>query len=302
MSSTVILVGGDARIADLVSLAPAGTCTAVVVGSRQVADQVAASGVDAVTWLGEPGTVPIEAYAVAVAALVAEAVPDLVLAATRPADRVLAGAVAAALGAPVRTMATEVVVEPGLVRTTGGVFGGIAQQSETTAGPVVVVADGGAPGEAAPGGPAPVTEVGAQPIAGITVVSEQPSERVAADLSRATRIVSAGRGVKAQADLALVDALAAALGAEQACSRPLAEGLGWYAHDRYVGVTGQQVSPALYVAVGISGQLQHAVGARGAGTVVAINSDKDCPFFAEADYCVVGDLYQVVPALTEALS
>jgi electron transfer flavoprotein alpha subunit len=121
------------------------------------------------------------------------------------------------------------------------------------------------------------------------------------DLSRAHRIVSVGRGCKSRDDLALVDALAKALGAEVACSRPLAEGLEWFTHDRYVGVTGQHVAPELYVALGISGQLQHVVGSRGAATVVVVNTDADAPYFAEADFGVVGDLTKVIPALIDAL-
>lgn len=300
MSSTYILVSGDPRIGDLVSLAAGTTSTAVVVGPRAVADAVTASGVDAVVWLGEPAPgLPAEAYAPAVAALVAQARPDLVLASTRPGDRVLAGAAAAALGAPAFTLVTAVAVSDGAVELTRAVFGGIAQRTDLVTGPAVVVVDGG---PASVGGSAPVTEVAAEPTTTVTVVETRPGERAGVDLSRATRIVTAGRGIRAQGDLGLVDALAGALDAESACSRPLAEGLGWYAHDRYVGVTGQHVTPDLYVAVGVSGQLQHAVGARGAGTVVVINSDKDCPYFAEADYCVVGDLYGVLPALTEALS
>lgn len=299
MSSTYILVAGDARIDALVGLAQGTSTTAVVVGTRSVAEAVAASGVDAVTWLGEPGDAPAEAYATTVATIVAAARPDLVLTSTRPADRVLAGAAAATLGAPAFTQVTAVSVVGGGVELTRSVFGGIAQETDTVAGPAVVVVDGGA---VATGGSAAIAEVTASPVTTLTVTENRPAERAAVDLGRAQRIVSAGRGVKAQDDLGLVEALAAALGAETACSRPLAEGLGWYTHDRYVGVTGQQVAPELYLAVGISGQLQHTVGARGAGTVVAINSDKDAPFFAEADYCVVGDLYEVVPALTAALS
>ena len=123
----------------------------------------------------------------------------------------------------------------------------------------------------------------------------------ASDLGSASRIVSAGRGFKAEADLDLARELAGALGAELACTRPLAEGLDWLPRDRYVGVSGQQVTPDLYVAVGVSGQLQHMSGVSGARTIVAINSDADAPVFAYADYGIVGDLYQVVPALTAAL-
>jgi electron transfer flavoprotein alpha subunit len=198
-------------------------------------------------------------------------------------------------------MVTAVTVAEGRLDVTRSVFGGIAVRTEQVAGTAVVVVDGG-PAVDPVAVTAPVTAVTAAPDGTATVVEEQPAGRASADLSRAGRIVAVGRGLKAQEDLSLIADLATALGAEQACSRPLAEGLGWFPHDRYVGVTGQHVQPDLYLAVGISGQLQHTVGARASRTVVAINSDKDCPFFAEADYCVVGDLYQVVPALTAALS
>ncbi|WP_149204053.1 electron transfer flavoprotein subunit alpha/FixB family protein [Actinotalea subterranea] len=297
MSSTYILVAGDARISALVAAAP-GATTAVVVGTRAVADAVATSGVGSVVWLGEPGDAPLEAFAGPVADLVAAAAPDVVLASTRPADRVLAGAVAARLGAPVHTMASKVEVHDGAAEVTRAVFGGIARQTLRTAGPVVVVVDGGTLGE---GGSAPVEEVAAAPAPTVRVVETRAAERTQVDLGRAQRIVAVGRGLKAQEDVAVVEGLAAVLGAETACSRPLAEGVGWFTKDRYVGVTGQHVQPDLYVALGISGQLQHTVGARAAGTVVAVNTDASCPYFAEADYCVVGDLYAIAGALTDAL-
>ena len=114
-------------------------------------------------------------------------------------------------------------------------------------------------------------------------------------------MVGIGRGLKTKDDLALIDGLAGAADAEIACSRPLAEGLDWLGRDRYIGCSGWNLSPDVYFAVGISGQLQHMVGVRGAKTIVAINSDPNAPVFAEADYGLVGDLYQLVPALTEAL-
>ncbi|GIG24352.1 electron transfer flavoprotein subunit alpha/FixB family protein [Cellulomonas denverensis] len=297
--STIILTAGDARISALVERADAPV-TALVVGDRAAADAVAAvPGLDAVHWLPLPEGVPAEAAAPAVAAAVAATPPALVLAAGRPAERVLAGAVAARLGAPAFTEVAELRVEGDTVQLTRSVAGGIARSTEQVTGTAVVIGDGG---PAATGGSAPVTEIEGAPATGVTITATSPAERAAVDLGKAGRIVSAGRGVKAREDLALVEALATALDAELACSRPLAEGVGWFSHDRYVGVTGQRVAPALYLAVGISGQLQHTVGARGAGTVVAINSDPACPYFAEADYCLVGDLYQIVPALTEALS
>ena len=90
-------------------------------------------------------------------------------------------------------------------------------------------------------------------------------------------------------------------GSEVGCSRPLAEGLGWLPKDRYIGVSGQHIAPEVYFAIGISGQLQHMVGVRGATTIVAINSDPNALVFKEADYCLVGDLYTIVPAVNDAL-
>ncbi len=91
------------------------------------------------------------------------------------------------------------------------------------------------------------------------------------------------------------------LGAELACSRPIAEGVKWLPTERYVGVSGATIKPDLYLAVGISGQIQHMVGVSGAKTIVAINKDKNAPIFGQADLGVIGDLYQVVPALIDAL-
>jgi len=121
------------------------------------------------------------------------------------------------------------------------------------------------------------------------------------DLGGAPRVVGIGRGLKAEEDLAMVRAFAEASQSEVACSRPIAEGLDWLNKERYIGVSGKQIAPEVYFAIGISGQLQHMVGVRGARTIVAINSDANAPVFKEADFCLVGDLYKIVPALTDAL-
>jgi electron transfer flavoprotein alpha subunit len=122
----------------------------------------------------------------------------------------------------------------------------------------------------------------------------------AVDLSQAERIVAVGRGIKGQEHLAVAERLAAALGAEMAASRPICDA-GWLPMDRQVGSSGQTVAPKLYVALGISGAIQHLVGMKGSGTIVAINKDAEAPMFEVADYGIVGDLFEIVPALTEAL-
>ena len=124
--------------------------------------------------------------------------------------------------------------------------------------------------------------------------------RQAVDLSQAERIVSVGRGIKEQTNIALAQQLAEALGAEIAASRPICDA-GWLPMERQVGSSGQTVAPKLYLALGISGAIQHLVGMKGANTVVAINKDPDAPIFEIADYGIVGDLFEIVPAIIAAV-
>ena len=120
------------------------------------------------------------------------------------------------------------------------------------------------------------------------------------DLGSAQLIVAVGRGIREADNLSLVQDLAAAFGAEIAASRPICDN-GWLPIERQVGSSGQTVAPKLYLAVGISGAIQHLVGMKGSQCIVAINKDAEAPIFEVADYGIVGDLFEVVPALTEAI-
>jgi len=122
----------------------------------------------------------------------------------------------------------------------------------------------------------------------------------AVDLTAAEIIVSVGRGIGDKDKIPVVEDLARALGAELAASRPICDA-GWLPMERQVGSSGQTVSPKMYVAVGISGAIQHLVGMKGSKTIVAINKDANAPIFEVADYGIVGDLFEVVPALAEAI-
>jgi electron transfer flavoprotein alpha subunit len=136
-------------------------------------------------------------------------------------------------------------------------------------------------------------------------IRNKPGERFrqsaqTVDLSVAPLIVSVGRGIREEENMAMVQELADALGAEMAASRPICDN-GWLPMERQVGSSGQTVAPKLYLAVGISGAIQHLVGMKGSKTIIAINKDENAPIFEVADYGVVGDLFEVVPALTKAV-
>ena len=119
---------------------------------------------------------------------------------------------------------------------------------------------------------------------------------------KARLVVSVGRGIGSKENIALAEQLCKAIGAELACSRPVAENEKWMEHERYVGISNLMLKPELYLAVGISGQIQHMVGANASQTIFAINKDKNAPIFQYADYGIVGDAVKILPALTAALA
>lgn len=123
----------------------------------------------------------------------------------------------------------------------------------------------------------------------------------AVDLSQAPLIVAVGRGIKSQENIEMVQRLAEAMGAEIAASRPICDN-EWLPMDRQIGSSGQTVSPKLYMAIGISGAIQHVVGMKNSQTIVAINKDAEAPIFDIADYGIVGDLFEIVPALTAEIN
>jgi electron transfer flavoprotein alpha subunit len=150
-------------------------------------------------------------------------------------------------------------------------------------------------------GTAPVETVPAKEISARVTPHEVFQEaKQAVDLSQAEVIVAVGRGIKEQKNLALAEDLAKALGGEVAASRPICDN-GWLPLDRQIGSSGQTVAPKLYFALGISGAIQHIVGMKGSRTIVAINKDPEAPIFEIADVGVVGNLFDIVPAVTEEI-
>lgn len=277
-----------------------GAVTALVVGPQQLAESVAAAGVP-VVWAEPARDTPPEAYAAGLAAQVAAAHPALLVGGGDPAARSLLGAAATAVGARLVPGVLEVTGDGGSWTVRRAVLGGEAIETLVAPGPlaVIVASDEAQEPPAPAGGPGTVAK--AAPVPAAMVVAGTEPAPAASGIVDARVVVSFGRGVRAKADVALVEQLAQALGAELGCSMPIADDLGWLEKSRYVGRSGQHISPRLYLAVGISGAPQHLEGVRGAKVVAAVNSDPKARIFHRADYGAVGDLYEVVPALIAAL-
>jgi electron transfer flavoprotein alpha subunit len=159
-----------------------------------------------------------------------------------------------------------------------------------------------APAEPQLGRTGPVRDLPAPPASPLKVVSRSPKVREAADLSEARIIVGVGRGIEKAEDLEIARELARTIGAALGCTRPLAEDFNWMPIDSYIGISGQKVKPQLYIGIGISGQIHHLSGLRDTKIICAINSDENAPIFAAADYGIVGNLYEVLPELTQELN
>ena len=279
---------------------------ALVIGDADTAAAVAGAGVDAVRFAPVPQDGMVEDCTDAVLGAIKEYAPDAVFVSSSKRMRLLAARIAAAFGTRVINDVTSIEVQDdGSLLAEHMVYGGKAYARETTSSfAVALLSEGLLMNEPAveAAGEAPVEEiaVATEPRA-VKLVEARPRTVESVNLAAARHVVSVGRGIEREEDLAMVSELARALEAEVGCTRPIAESENWMSRERYIGVSGVMLKPDLFVAVGLSGQIQHMVGANDAKVIVAINKDKNAPVFKQADYGIVADLYDVVPKLTEAL-
>jgi electron transfer flavoprotein alpha subunit len=292
---------------------PGGPVAVAVAGAdvAGVAAELAAAAVSEVVAVVSPqlAAYTADAWVRAHAALVADVSPAWVVLPHTYQTRDFAPALAASLDRALVTDCTAIKQVQGQVALSRPMYQGKLAADVRPLGeaPWLVTIQIGAfraDGVARGATPAPVRTLEvAIDAASIRQAPEAPFQeaRQAVDLSQAERIVAVGRGIKAPEHLALAQALADALGAELAASRPICDA-GWLPMERQIGSSGQTVAPKLYVAVGISGAIQHVVGMKGSRAIVAVNKDADAPIFEVADYGYAGDLFEFLPALTAELA
>ena len=272
----------------------------VIGGSGIAAAGVGAHGADVVKMAADEGLADYQGDRYARVAAEAGDYAAVVVAATAM-GKDLAPRIAARLGCALAADVTDVRYEGAIVVTRPVYAGKALYTLKVTGSPCVISVrpNAMAPAEQVSAGTEEALAVPAGEPRARTVEIKQP-ERAALDVAEASVVVSGGRGLKEPENFALLTELAESLGGAVGASRAVVDA-GWRPHAEQVGQTGKVVSPNLYIAVGISGAIQHLAGIRTAKTIVAINKDPDAPIFKAADYGIVGDLFEVVPKLTEEI-
>ncbi|MFA4964492.1 MAG: electron transfer flavoprotein subunit alpha/FixB family protein [Thermoleophilia bacterium] len=296
------LVAGGRELAAALGLGV--SAVALGPGAGAAASELAAAGADTV-YVSEAAAFegwPADAVAAGLAQVAARAGAAVVLIGSTRRGKETAPRLAQKLGAGCVTDVSSLGADAGELLAGRYAYGGatVARERLTSAVKVYAVmpktfsAEGASPGA----GTVVAAELNAS--SAVKLVDRRPKEGEHVDLDAAPLIVGLGRGFKSRDDLALGERLAAALGAVVGCTKSLAD-FEWLGEDRIIGLSGARTAPDLYLGVGVSGQIQHTVGVAGAKLIAAVNKDKEAPIFALADYGIVGDLYEVVPALTERL-
>ncbi|MBP2637212.1 MAG: Electron transfer flavoprotein alpha subunit [Firmicutes bacterium] len=269
---------------------------------EQDAQTLIAAGADKVIVLKGDNAWP-ESYAAAVAGQAAQQQPTVLFVGATLRGKDLAAKIAATLKTGLITDAQKVQFVDGALETERMLYGGLAVCTEVLNGMNVITIPPRAydvpPQDPSRSGE--VVAVDVQTESTMAVGNVCPIVRKGADIAVAEKLVCIGRGLAKQEDMQLAQDLATAIGAEMCCTRSVAEDYHWMPVEAYVGLSGQKVKPIIYLSMGVSGQIQHVAGIRDSKLIVAIDTNENAPIFAAADYGIVGDLYQVVPLLTEAI-
>ncbi|MDR2162196.1 MAG: electron transfer flavoprotein subunit alpha/FixB family protein [Desulfovibrio sp.] len=291
-------------IAGAQTISKEANIVAFINGDEAAAKGAIAHGASSAFSLPLPPAAMWEGYTPALAEKAKTDKPALILLSTSRRCRNVAGMLAGLLDAPCFSEGKGISLSGDSVSGNTMVFGGLAAKNSSTTAQTVLVTMGAKDFEPTPADASRSGAVGTLPICSgaPAVVARKPKEAQSVNIGEAARVVSVGRGFSDPADLEHARTLAKALGAEVACSRPIAEFFKWMPEECYVGISGQQIKPQLYLAIGISGQAQHLYGVRDAKTIVAVNKDPEALFHQNSDYYIVGDWKEVIPALLKAVN
>jgi electron transfer flavoprotein alpha subunit len=283
--------------------------SAVVLGSdvSALAQEISGYDIARVIAVNDPKLAEYtpDAYAAALEQVVKQTDPSLVFLTHTYQVRDFAPKLAARFQKSLISDCIRAKAEDGKIGFTRRIFLGKLDADVSSDGeaPVFATFQTGAyrPDQATKGGSAAVENITVQ-IGDVRMVPEAPFQEAkqAVDLTKAEVIIAVGRGIKSKDNLVLAEKLAEVLGGDLAASRPICDA-EWLPIDRQIGSSGQTVAPKLYIALGISGAIQHLVGMKNSGTIVAINKDPEAPIFDISDYGIVGDLFEAVPVLTEEI-
>ncbi|MEC4724413.1 FAD-binding protein [Shewanella sp. D64] len=279
--------------------------SAFVLGSEDEISKAYSLGASHVYYLGEKESSKIvEDYAATIAQIISNGDPQtLMLLGATKRGKALAAKLGVQLNAGVINDVSEVTVADG-VTAKHMVYGGLAIGEEKITSSIAIVTLGNGVFEAVEVDTSKTGEAISvafvEPKAAIRCIERRAKQGESVDLGKAKRVIAIGSGIGKQENLQMAAELGEALGAELGCSRPIAETEKWMERERYIGVSGVMLKPEIYLALGISGQIQHMVGALGSQTILAVNKDKNAPIFQYVDYGIVGDLNKVVPALINA--
>ena len=284
------------------SIAQAGDDIGVITTSKANAEELAKRDVVKVVVLDGDGDGWVEGYADAIAAALEEVKADVVLVGNTISGRNIAPVIAAKIGGGLLSAASNIQLKDNEVEAERTVYCGVAVSHEQTGLPAVITIDKNIFDPAAD--EEAKTEISIKQVnreSRVACIETIKVEHQDIDISKSERVIGVGRGIDKKEDLLMIDKLADRLQAAIGCTRPIAEDEKWYSAERYIGISGQIIKGSLYIAVGISGQIQHVAGVRDVKTIVAINKDENAPVFDVADYGIVGDYNEVIPALLTAI-